>query len=74
MAATKPVREIIKYGNGTVKARGQRLNGELHGAWKFFRLDGSLMRSGSFDRGRQVGVWCTFTRSGDMVKSTDFGK
>jgi hypothetical protein len=41
---------------------------------EFFRLDGSLMRSGSFDRGRQVGVWCTFTRSGDMVKSIDFGR
>ena len=74
MAAAKPVHEIIKYGDGTVKARGQRLDGELHGAWKFFRLDGSLMRSGSFDRGRQVGVWNTFTRSGDRVKSTDFGR
>ena len=74
MAAAKPVREIIKYGDGTVKAQGQRLDGQLHGAWKFFRVDGSLMRSGSFDRGRQVGVWRTFTRSGELVKSTDFGK
>ena len=74
MAAAKPVREIIKYGDGTVKARGQRLGGELHGAWKFFRLDGSLMRSGTFDRGRQVGLWKTFTRNGDLVKRTNFGK
>ena len=74
MAAAKPVREIIKYGDGTVKARGQLLGGELHGAWKFFRLDGSLMRSGTFDRGRQVGLWKTFTRNGDLVKSTNFGK
>jgi antitoxin component YwqK of YwqJK toxin-antitoxin module len=74
MAAAKPVREIIKYGDGTVKAQGQRLGGELHGAWKFFRLDGSLMRSGTFDRGRQDGVWNTFTRDGDLVKSTNFGK
>ena len=73
MAAAKPVREIIKYGDGTVKARGQRLGGELHGAWKFFRLDGSLMRSGTFDRGRQVGVWRTFSRDGALVNSTDFG-
>jgi antitoxin component YwqK of YwqJK toxin-antitoxin module len=56
-----------------VKARGQRLAGELHGAWKFFRLDGSLMRSGSFDRGRQVGVWNTYTRDGALVRSTTFG-
>ncbi|NDH28723.1 MAG: hypothetical protein EBX81_05330 [bacterium] len=74
MAATKPVREIIKYGDGKTKARGQRLNGELHGAWKFFRLDGSLMRSGTFNRGRQVGVWSTYTRDGALVKSTDFGR
>ena len=73
MAVAKPVREIIKYGDGTVKARGQRLGGELHGAWKFFRLDGSLMRSGTFDRGRQVGVWRTFSRDGALVNSTDFG-
>ena len=74
MAVAKPVREVIKYGDGTVKARGQRLSGEMHGTWKFFRLDGSLMRSGSFNHGRQVGVWNTFTRSGDLVKSTNFGK
>jgi antitoxin component YwqK of YwqJK toxin-antitoxin module len=73
VATATPVREVIKYGDGTVKARGQRLSGEMHGAWKFFRLDGSLMRSGTFDRGRQVGVWRTFTRDGALVKSTDFG-
>ena len=70
--AAKPIREVIKYGDGTVKAQGQRLNGEMHGAWKFFRLDGSLMRSGKFDRGKQVGVWSTYTRDGVLVKSTTF--
>ena len=69
----KQVREIIKYADGTVKALGSRLNGEMHGAWSFFRLDGSLMRSGRFDRGRQVGIWKTFTRDGALVKGTDFG-
>jgi hypothetical protein len=32
------------------------------------------MRSGTFDRGRQVGLWKTFTRDDDLVKSTNFGK
>jgi hypothetical protein len=32
------------------------------------------MRSGSFDRGRQIGAWKTYTRDGSLVKSTDFGK
>jgi antitoxin component YwqK of YwqJK toxin-antitoxin module len=73
MPKATSVREVSTYRDGTVKARGSRLNGELHGTWKFFRLDGSLMRSGHFDRGRQVGVWNTYRRDGTLVKSTDFG-
>jgi antitoxin component YwqK of YwqJK toxin-antitoxin module len=45
----------------------------MHGAWEFYRTDGSLMRSGSFDRGRQVGLWRTFDRTGGLVKETTFG-
>jgi antitoxin component YwqK of YwqJK toxin-antitoxin module len=45
----------------------------MHGAWEFFRTDGSLMRSGSFERGRQVGPWRTFDRGGRLVKETTFG-
>ena len=31
------------------------------------------MRTGSFDRGRQVGAWTTFDRTGNTVKVSDFG-
>mgnify|MGYP003349257763 CR=1 FL=1 len=65
--------EIVRYPDGSVKARGTRIGGELHGPWKFYRLDGSLMRAGRFDQGRQVGVWCTYRRDGSLVKRTDFG-
>jgi antitoxin component YwqK of YwqJK toxin-antitoxin module len=44
----------------------------MHGPWEFYRADGSMMRSGSFERGRQVGTWRTFDRSGAVVKETDF--
>ena len=64
---------VERYPDGTVKMSGFHLDGEMHGAWEFFRLDGSLMRSGSFDRGRQVGPWRTFDRAGRLVKETDFG-
>ncbi|MFM7013729.1 MAG: hypothetical protein ACKOXT_01895 [Actinomycetota bacterium] len=30
------------------------------------------MRSGSFELGRQIGIWRTFDRSGNLVKETDF--
>lgn len=68
-----PVPEAIYYANGKVKFRGAHLDGEMHGQWEFFRTDGSLMRAGSFERGRQVGTWKTFDRDGRVVKETDFG-
>jgi hypothetical protein len=46
----------------------------MQGAWEFFRTDGSVMRTGEFDRARQVGTWQTFDRAGRLVKETDFSK
>jgi antitoxin component YwqK of YwqJK toxin-antitoxin module len=45
------------YENGLPRFKGEYLDGEMHGFWEFFRKDGTLMRSGAFDRGVQVGVW-----------------
>jgi len=72
--ASEPAPSIEYYANGGVKFRGANLDGEMHGVWEFFRTDGSPMRSGEFDRGKQVGVWRTFDRSGRVVKETDFSK
>jgi antitoxin component YwqK of YwqJK toxin-antitoxin module len=60
------------YDHGGPKHRGFTLDGDMHGAWEFYRRDGSLMRSGEFDRGKQVGVWKTFDRTGGVVKETVF--
>jgi antitoxin component YwqK of YwqJK toxin-antitoxin module len=67
-----PVPNVGHYDNGNVRFRGSLLDGEMHGAWEFFRKDGSLMRSGAFERGRQAGTWRTYDRSGRVVKETDF--
>lgn len=69
---TEPITDNVDYDNGNPKQRGQRLDGEMHGSWEFYRRDGSIMRSGAFVRGKQVGVWRTFDRSGVVVKETDF--
>jgi hypothetical protein len=50
------------YDNGNLRYTGWLLDGEMHGEWSFYRKDGTLMRSGSFDRGRQTGVWKTVAR------------
>ena len=72
--ATEPMPVTAHYATGTVQSTGYLLAGEMHGSWEFFRKDESLMRSGRFERGRQVGVWRTFDRGGRLVKETDFGE
>jgi len=71
-SANTAVEETAHYGNGGIKYTGFLLNGEMHGAWSWYRTDGSLMRSGEFDRGKQIGTWCTYDRSGKAVKETSF--
>lgn len=61
------------YENGLPRFKGETLEGKMHGFWQFFRKDGSLMRAGSFDQDRQVGIWVTYDRQGHTVKETDFG-
>jgi antitoxin component YwqK of YwqJK toxin-antitoxin module len=64
------VEHVERHRDGSVRARGQYLDGELHGYWVWFRLDGTAMRSGHFDRGRKVGEWTTYDRAGVAYKVT----
>jgi antitoxin component YwqK of YwqJK toxin-antitoxin module len=61
------------FDNGKPRYTGKLKDGQMHGAWKFFRRDGSLMRTGQFNLGKQVGIWRTYDRSGHLHKETDFG-
>ncbi len=63
---------VDRYADGTVKAIGQMRDGQLDGAWRWYRIDGLLMRTGQFDLGVQVGQWQTFDRTGRLVKTTPF--
>lgn len=62
------------YPDGGLKAKGRMKDGELHGAWQWWRKDGTLLRSGTFDRGRQVGEWTTYDVSGAPATVTDKGR
>jgi antitoxin component YwqK of YwqJK toxin-antitoxin module len=66
------VEAVDLYANGQARFRGANLDGQMHGPWEFFRLDGSLMRAGTFERGKQVGLWRTYDRRGAVVKETRF--
>jgi antitoxin component YwqK of YwqJK toxin-antitoxin module len=69
-----PLHEHVeRHRDGSVRARGPMLGDVQHGAWEWFRLDGTILRSGSFDRGAQVGDWTTYDRQGRPYKVTRMG-
>ena len=40
--------------DGSIWARGALLGKKMHGYWVWFRKDGSKMRSGHFDKNKQI--------------------
>lgn len=56
--------------DGSVRATGQMLDGVPVGRWEWFRVDGTRLRSGTFDAGVQVGEWTTYDRAGEVYKVT----
>jgi antitoxin component YwqK of YwqJK toxin-antitoxin module len=70
----RAVPETVRYDNGGIKYTGFLLDGQMHGAWSWYRRDGSLMRTGELDRGRQVGIWRTYDRASKVTKETSFDR
>ncbi len=68
--AAKPRPHIVHHKDGSVWAKGQTLDGVPTGCWEWFRKDGTRMRSGTFEHGRQVGEWTTYDRAGKVHKVT----
>ena len=61
-----------RHKDGSLWARGQAFDGVLTGYWEWFRLDGTLMRSGHFEKGEQIGEWITYNSAGEPHKVTVF--
>jgi len=72
LGAVENGRRMEYYGNGQRKAAGPMRDGQLHGKWQWFRQDGTLMRTGQFAHGEQVGTWTTFDRVGKPTKTTKY--
>ncbi len=60
----------IKYhANGqTVWSKGRFVDGAPDGYWEWYRLDGTIKRSGWFKLGEPVGEWTTYDRAGKVYK------
>lgn len=59
------------YDNGFTEYIGTIKDGRMHGAWEWFRRDGTLKRSGRFTAGEAVGTWTTYDSEGNPYKVTE---
>jgi antitoxin component YwqK of YwqJK toxin-antitoxin module len=79
MAVQKPKKaEIIdgytiKYhANGVTRwSKGKIVDGKTDGYWEWYRIDGTLKRSGHFKLGEAVGEWITYDKEGKNYKVTN---
>jgi antitoxin component YwqK of YwqJK toxin-antitoxin module len=56
--------------DGSVWAVGQKVGDTAVGYWEWFRVDGTRLRSGTFENGHQVGEWTTYDKQGNVYKVT----
>jgi antitoxin component YwqK of YwqJK toxin-antitoxin module len=61
---------IHYHRDGSVWAKGKQLRGKPAGYWEWFRKDGTKLRSGYFEGGKQVGEWTTYDKKGRVYKVT----
>ena len=66
---------LIKYhANGKTRwSKGKVVDGQPDGYWEWYRPDGTLKRSGHFNRGEVVGEWTTYDQAGKVYKVTNKG-
>lgn len=46
------------------------VNGQPEGYWEWYRPDGTIKRSGYFEKGEPVGEWITYDNIGVKHKTT----
>ena len=63
----------IKYhANGKTRwSKGKIKNGKPEGYWEWYRVDGTIKRSGNFKAGEPTGEWITYYSEGKKYKVTE---
>ena len=71
MGETSSPRPYVEHHkDGSVWAVGQKVGEVAVGYWEWFRVDGTKLRSGTFENGQQVGEWTTYDKQGNVYKVT----
>jgi len=63
-------KHIVYHRDGSLWAKGYMAGKLMEGKWTWFRKDGTKMRTGSFQNGKQIGEWITHDKHGHIVKKT----
>jgi len=66
----KTTKHIVYHKDGTIWAKGSKIDDNLDGYWEWFRKDGTKMRSGYFKNGEKIGEWITYDQKGNPYKTT----
>ena len=59
-----------RHRDGSLRARGRFVDGHPDGYWEWFRLDGTMLRSGWSERGRRTGERTTHDEAGAAYETT----
>ncbi len=51
-------------------SKGKMKNGNPDGYWEWYRVDGTIKRSGYFKSGEPIGEWITYDSTGKKHKIT----
>ena len=64
----------IKYhaNSKTIWSKGKVVAGKPEGYWEWYRIDGTIKRSGNFVNGEKTGEWITYDSGGKPYKTTVF--
>jgi len=60
------------HANGeTIWSKGKIISGQAEGYWEWYRIDGTIKRSGYFNNGEPMGEWTTYDGNGKVYKVTN---
>jgi len=68
--SSRVIAHIRYHKDGSIWAKGQTIDDVLTGYWEWFRKDGTRLRSGCFENGKQTGEWTTYDQKGRVYKVT----
>ncbi|WP_342526694.1 hypothetical protein MKY84_13455 [Chryseomicrobium sp. FSL W7-1435] len=66
----------IKYhaSGKSVWSKGAVVDEKPEGYWEWYRVDGTIKRSGHFESGEPIGEWITYDSNGEVYKITQRNK